>query len=155
MNEKQYPSRDLTYEWGRMAPERLAEEATAIDSKTITVLSAASVIVAVAASLHGEIPFNASIIPFLIALLVFFIILAKSVWSLSAQWFHVADSPTILREDYWILEQEEAKEKYWEWVEKDFEDNYRAVMLKGKVLVWVIPLLGVETISLVAWLFLV
>ncbi|MBI4187564.1 MAG: hypothetical protein HY530_08700 [Chloroflexi bacterium] len=155
MSQTEHPSHDLTFEWGRTAPERLSIEATAIDTKISMAFVSASVIIALVATLKGQIRYDWTIIPFIVAFVSFLGILIGNLRALSAQWFYVADSPKVLREDYWALEPEEAKERYWEWVEKDFETNYRLLKCKGVVLRAVIPLLGIETIALVAWLFLV
>lgn len=149
-----HPSRDLTYEWGRTAPEQLSAEASALDTKIITIFAISCVIISVTSALVGKIHYDVTLIPFAIAFISFIVILAKTIWVTRPQWFFVADSPQILREDYWELEIEEAKDKYWNWLEKDFDANYKIVRSKGRALLWNIPLLAIETTSLVVWLFL-
>jgi hypothetical protein len=148
------PSRDLTYEWGRTAPEQLSQEADAMDSKVINVFVTSCLIIGVITALSEKLEWSLGLIPFLIALCSFILILVFSLWVIRPQWLFIADSPRILREDYWELEPDETKEKYWEWVEKDFDKNYKIVKAKGQVLFWTIPLLALETISLMLWLFL-
>jgi hypothetical protein len=149
-----YPSRDLTYEWGRKAPEQLAQEASALDSKLLGIFSSACIIVGVITALRGNIQIDTTIIPFIIALVSFGIILIYSLWVIRPRWFYVCDSPMILREDYWELDSEDVKDKYWRYVEEGFTDNYKQVKRKGLALSYIIPLLATETVSLLVWLFL-
>lgn len=153
-NKKKYPSMDIFYEWGRTAPEQLSRVADALDTKIISVFIAAAIIVGVMAAMAREIQFDKTLTPFIIALICFATILIKSLWSFRLYWFYVADNPRVLREDYWIREPEEARQKYWEYVEEDFDNNYKAVKSKGQTLQWTIPLLGAEVISLIIWLLL-
>ena len=152
--ENEYPSRNLMYEWGRTAPEQLGKEADALDTKILGVFATACIIISVISALASQIQFNICLIPFIFAFLSFIGILIRSLWVIRPQWLFITDSPQILREDFWKLEPVEAKEKYWEYVEKDFETNYQIVKSKGQALSWTVPLLAVETISLVVWLFL-
>ncbi len=149
-----YPSRELTYEWGRIAPEQLAKEADILDTKILAIFSSASIIIGVISALVGRILFDATIIPFGIAVVSYIAILIKSLSVISPQWMFVADSPRILREKYWELEPDEAMSKYWDYVEKDFDANHKIVKKKGQTLSWIVRLLGVETILLIIWLFL-
>lgn len=150
-----YPSRDLMYEWGRVAPEQLAKVADALDTKIIGVFITASIVITLMATLIGKIQLNGTLIPFIIAFACFTVIFGKSLRVWRVHWFIVADNPYILKEDYWKLDPNEAKEAYWEYTEKAFSQNYHAVMAKGRVLQWTIPLLASEVIALVAWLFLI
>jgi len=155
MNEEnKYPSRDLTYEWGRTAPEQLSKVADALDAKIIGVLSIACIIIGVTTALANKIQLGISLIPFIIAFISFLLILIKSLRVIDPQNFYVADSPRILREDFWKLEPEDAKAKYWEHLEKDFQENYDKVESKGRTLKRTVWLLGIQTIALMVWLFL-
>jgi len=142
------------YEWGRITPEQLAKEADALDIKVIAIFATACIIISVITALAEKVRLDATLIPFVIAFISFIVILARSLWVIHPQWLFVSDSPLVLREDYWKLEPEEAKEKYWEYVEKDFDANYKIVKSKGRALLWTVPLLAIETLSLVVWLFL-
>jgi len=152
--ENKYPSRDLTYEWGRTAPEELSKVADALDTKIIGVLSIACIIISVTTALADKIQLGVSLIPFIIAFISFIVILIKSLRVIKPQNFYVADSPKILREDFWKLEPEEAKREYWEHLENDFEANQEKVKIKGHTLSWTVKLLAIETILLIVWLFL-
>jgi len=155
MDEKnKHPSRDLTYEWGRTAPEQLSKVADALDAKIIGVFSIACIIISVTTALTNKIQYDVSLIPFAVALISFIIILKKSVRVISPQPFFVADSPKVLREAFWKLEPEEAKEEYWGHLENAFAANYDKVTVKGHTLSLTIKLLAIETISLVVWLVL-
>jgi hypothetical protein len=154
MNKENYPSKDLMYEWGRTAPEQLSKVADALDTKILGVFSIACIIVSVIPALTNKIQCSVSLTPFIIALISFIAILIKSLMVLHPQSFYVADSPKILREDFWELEPEEAKKKYWEHLEKDFGENYHKLQIKGRALRWTVWLLAIETISMIVWLFL-
>ena len=153
-HKTKYPSCDLTYEWGRTAPEQLSKVADALDTKIISVFIASAIVVGIMAALAGKIRFDGTLIPFVIALVCFATILIKSLLSVRLYGFYVADDPHILKEDYWILEPEDARQKYWQYVEEDFDNNWNAVRNKGQTLRWVIPLLGIEVIFLLIWLLL-
>jgi len=150
--ESKYASRDLTYEWGRTAPEQLSKVADSLDTKILGVFSVACIIISVITAIANKIQLDMGLIPFIIAFTSFIVILVKSLLVIRPQWFFVADSPKILREDFWKLEPEEAKKKYWEHLESDFEANYDKVNIKGRTLHWTIILLATETIALVVWL---
>ena len=149
-----YPSRDLMYDWGRGAPEQLSKEADALDTKIIAIFSMACLIIGVITALAEKVRYDTTFIPFAVAFVSFIVILARSLWVIRPQWLFIADSPRVLKEDYWELEPEEARDKYWDWVEKDFDINYKIVRSKGQTLRWIVPLLAIETISLLVWLFL-
>jgi hypothetical protein len=142
------------YEWGRVAPEQLSKEADTLDTKIIAIFATACLIISVISALAQKVRCDITLIPFVVAFISFVVILLRSLWVIRPQWLFVADSPRVLKEDYWELELEEAKDKYWDWVEKDFDTNYKIVRSKGQALLWTIPLLAIETISLVVWLFL-
>jgi hypothetical protein len=147
-------TRNIFFEWGRTAPEQLSKIADGLDTKIISIFTAAAIIVGVMAALVGKIRFDATLIPFVIALICFTVILVKSLSAFSLHWFYVADNPHILKEAYWILEPEDAKQKYWEYVEEDFDNNYKSVKSKWQALQLTIPLLGLEVASLMLWLLL-
>ena len=149
-----YPSRDLTFEWARTSPERLSAEASGLDTKIIATFATSCLIISVITALRVKVSYDSNLIPFAIAFISFITILARSLWVIRPQWLFVADSPQILKEDYWELEPGETKDKYWAWLEKDFNANYEILRRKGQVLLWNVPLLAVETISLLAWLLL-
>ena len=147
-------TRDLTFEWVRNSPERLSEIANALDSKIINVFSISCLIIGVITALSRSLRWNLTIIPFVVACISFILILVFSLLGIRPQWLFNVDSPRIIREDYWELAPDEAKKKYWEWVERDFDDNLKVVKLKGFVLKLIVPLLAMETILLMVWLFL-
>ncbi len=149
-----YPSRDLTYEWGRTAPDELAKYADALDTKLVGLLAAASIIISVVAGLPRSIPLNWTAVPFGIAVMSFAIVFTTCMLALHSRQFRVTDSPTILKRDWWSLEPEVLKEQYWEYVEDAFKENYQAVKTKGQALQLVVPFLGIEVVALLVWLFL-
>ena len=150
----EYPSMEITYEWGRAAPEQLSKEADALDTKIIGLFAAASIIIGVVATLAKEFRLNWTLLPFAVAGISFLVIFVRSMWVLRAYQFLVADDPKILREDWWILEPYQVKQKYWASIERAFAKNYKAVNAKGRALQLIVPLLALEVISLIVWLFL-
>jgi hypothetical protein len=152
--ENKYPSMDVTYEWGRTSPERLSDEASSLDSKIIGLFAVASIIIGVASTFTKAIKLDWTLTPFAIAVVSFLIVFVKSFWALRAFEFQVADCPQILKEDWWPLEPSVAKVKYWEHVQTAFEQNYKCVKAKGRTLRLIIPLVALEVIALVMWLFL-
>lgn len=153
MNEEdKYPSRDLTYEWGRTAPEELSKVADALDTKILVVFSVACIIISVIAALADKIQLGMSLIPLIIAFISFVVIFVGSLRVVRPQNFYVADSPRILREDFWKLEPEDAKASYWGHLEKDFQENYDKVAAKARTLKHTIILLFIETTALLGWL---
>jgi hypothetical protein len=153
MNEEnKYPSRDLTYEWGRTAPEELSKVADALDTKILVVFSVACIVISVITALANKIQLGMSLIPLIVAFISFIVIFIKSLRVIKPQKFYVADSPRILREDFWKLEPEDAKAKYWGHLEKDFQENYDKVEAKGRTLKCTVVLLFIETMALIGWL---
>jgi len=150
--KNKYPSMDITYEWGRTAPEQLSKESSALDTKIFNVFIAANVIIGVMVAFMKQVQFDVSLIPFSIASASFLIIFVMSLRAYRAQRFYVADSPKILEKDYWKLEPYQTKLEYWEHVKKDFKQNLKATKAKGKTLSWVVPLLALEVIALIAWI---
>lgn len=157
MNNKEikYPSRDLTYEWGRTAPEQLSKEASLLDTKILGILFAANIIIGVMVALAGKIQFDLTLIPFSIASIAFLIIFMKSLLAYRTRRLYVCDSPEILQQDYWRLEPDEAKEAYWEFVKEDFKDNLEVVKIKGQAILLTVPLLAIEVVSLIVWVLLI
>ncbi|MGA7677939.1 MAG: hypothetical protein WCA51_06170 [Dehalococcoidia bacterium] len=149
-----YPSMDITYEWGRQAPEQLAREASSLDTKTMGIFASASIIIGLIATRGSVIRPDLTIIPLAISVLCFLTIFAMSIWSLWGRNFLIADDPQILKEDYWGMKTHAAKEQYWEYTIAAFKMNYQAVIRKGIVLKWLIPLLAGEVSFLLIWLFL-
>lgn len=149
-----YPSRDLFYEWGRDASRRLAEEADKIDSKGLTVFSFGSVIIGILASLTKRMSFDWYMMPFLFAFLCYGVLLWQSLKTFMVRLVIVADNPRRLKEKYWALPEDEAKEKYWESIEQSCDYNLYIVEKKGKALRLAIPALGAEVVMLVVWLLL-
>ena len=155
MAADEYPSRDLTFEWGRTAPDELAKIADAIDTKTIGVFATASLVIGVAAALVQDISLDWRAIPFAVSSLCYLVILGFSVWGLWPRSFSGPSSPSILREHYWKLQPDETKDRYWKYVETHYDGAYPIVIRKGRLLSYAIPLLGLEVVALIAWLFLV
>jgi hypothetical protein len=150
-----YPSRDLTFEWGRTAPEQLSREASLLDTKIFSVFIAANVIIAVVVGLARNIQFDLTLIPLTVAFLTFVIIFIRSLMSYQVQQLYVSDSPEILEQDYWEKEPEETKQIYWGYVKEDFDHNLKVVKIKGRTLSLTVPLLAIETIFLILWILLI
>ena len=149
-----YPSMDVTYEWGRTASEKLSNEASALDTKIIGLFATASIIITVASAVAKELKIDWTLTPFVIAGICFIIVFGKSFWALRATKFVVATSPIILKEDWWVLEPDMVKIKYWKHIEDAFTKNYTSVDSKGRTLQLILPLVALEVVSLLVWLFL-
>ena len=154
VEKNEYPGMDTTYEWGRIAPEQLSKEADSLDTKIIGLFAAASIIISVVATLAKEISVDWRLIPFVVAGLSFLVLFSRSIQVLRGYKFFVTDDPKILREDWWILDPNEVKIKYWASIERAFENNYKAVDAKERAVQIIVPLLAVEVLSLIVWLFL-
>ena len=150
-----FPSRDLTYEWGRMAPEQLAREADGIDTKILGIFATATIIIAVMTALATDVRLDYTFIPFGLAFICFALVFVRAFWSLRVHLMFVADSPRVLREDYWPLQPEKAKQQYWEYVEKTFDDNLKVIIAKGQALRFIVPLTALEVFTLIIWLLLI
>ncbi len=155
MTQENLPSMDLTYEWGRTAPEQLSKEASSLDTKIFSILVAANIIIGVMVALVGKIRFDLTLVPFSIASIAFLTIFIKSLLSYRTRWLYVCDSPKILEEDYWEREPDETKRIYWEFLKEDFENNLEVVKIKGQTILLTIPLLAIEVISLIVWVLLI
>lgn len=153
--KSEYPSMDVTYEWGRVAPEQLSREASSLDNKIASIFVASNVIIGIIVALARQIQFDLTLIPFGIGLASFLVIFIKSLQAYRVRRFFVADSPEILEEDYWKLEPDEAKRVYWEFVKEHYSRNLQATVAKGKTLLWTVPLLGIEVSALVIWVLLI
>ena len=151
---EEFPSRDLTFEWGRTAPDELFKVADAIDTKTLGIFATASLIIGVAAALVRNISLDLPHIPFGISALSYLLILCVSVWVLWGRKFSGPSDPSILREHYWKLQPDDAKAHYWSYAETHYKDTYPSVRLKGRLLSYAVPLLGVQVVALIVWLFL-
>ena len=152
LNSKEYPSMDITYEWGRQTPEQLSREASLLDTKIIGILASASIIISLISIKITAITLDLTIIPLAIAFISFLVIFGMSVWALKGRSFSIADDPEILQNEYWKLSPREAKITYWKYVIKYFKLNYSAFHIKSRVLRCIVPILGVEVITLLAWL---
>ena len=152
MEEEKYPSRNLTYEWGRNAYERLADEVEKIDTKGLSIFSFGSVIISIAAT--TGIKLNWTIIPFALSLMSYLFLASQSIQAFGIKRVIVAENPSKLKEKYWRLQEDEAKNKYWESLEQSCNYNFYILEQKGKALDLAIRALGIETILLIAWLFL-
>jgi hypothetical protein len=152
--KNKYPSKEMTFDWVRTAPEQLSQVADALDAKILGIFSISCLIISITPAIVGDIQCNLTLIPFVIAIISFLIILIKSLIAINPQKFYIADSPKILREDFWKLEPDKAKEQYWIHLEESFQDNYEKIKIKGKALAFIIWLLAIETLSMVIWLLL-
>ncbi len=150
----EYPSMDVTYEWGRTASEKLSNEASALDTKIMGLFATASIVISVVSTLAKGLKIDWTLTPFVIAGICFIIVFGKSFWALRATKFVVATSPKILKEDWWILEPNVVKIKYWKYIEEDFTKNYMSICAKGRTLQFIVPLTALEVVSLLVWLFL-
>ena len=151
----EFPSRDLTFEWGRIAPEELGKIADAIDTKLLGVFAAASVIIGVTTALVQDINIGYPGIPFAVSFVAYALILVFSLWGLWPRQFPGPSSPKMLREHYWKLKPDKAKAHYWGHKEKQYNLIYPKVRLKGRLLSCAVPLLGVEVVSLISWLLVI
>ena len=150
----EFPSRDLTFEWGRTAPGDLGKVADSIDTKTLGVFASASLIIGVATSLSSDIMLDWYLPLLVVSLGSYLMILVMSVWGLWATTFPGPPSPSIIRKYYWKLQPEEAKTHYWQHLEDDYDKVYSKVLWKGNFLKASVPLLGVEVSTLMVWLLL-
>ena len=148
-----YPSRDLTYEWGRVAYERLLEHSEKIDNKGLVVFSTGSLIIGIVASLKA-IAFDWTVALFLLALFSYIFLVWQAITAFAVRKIIVAVDPRKLRMKYWGLPEDEAKEKYWGIIEQSCDYNLYIVEQKGKALYRAIPALGIEVVLLVIWLLL-
>ena len=153
--DNEFPSRDLTFEWGRIAPNELGNIADAIDTKLLGVFAAASVIIGVTTALVQDIDFGYSGILFAIPFVAYTLILVASLWGLWPRQFPGPSSPKMLREHYWKLEPDKARAHYWVHKEKQYNDIYPKVRFKGRLLSYAVPLLGVEVVFLILWLLVI
>ena len=69
--EKEYPSRDLTWEWGRAGPQELSRVADSLDTKAFGIFAAACVIMGVFGAMGGKVRLDATVTPFLLAFIAF------------------------------------------------------------------------------------
>lgn len=151
----EFPSRDLTWDMGIRAPEQLSRESDAIDSKAMGTFATASLILGLFAALIGEIQLDLSVILFFLATITYLIVLGTSIYILAVRKFKGPDDPTILREDYWPLDNEEARQRLWQHAENAFCDNLDNVTRKGHALRIAIPAFGLEVVFLVSWLLVI
>lgn len=154
MSEDKYPSRDLAFEWEHRAYERLADVAEKIDNKAIAMFSIGSLIIGILATMTKEINFNWTVIPLILACISYIYLAWKTVKAFYTYKIIVSENPAKLKEKYWHLPQDEAKEKYWTSLEEACEYNKDLVENKGKALTAAIPALGIEVVLLAIWLFL-
>ena len=154
MSETEYPSRDLTFGWERRAYERLSDESDKIDNKAIAIFSVGSAIIGILASLVREMALNWTVTPLLLATVSYIYLAWKTIAAFTTREVIVAENPTKLREKYWKLPQDEAKEKYWESLEQSCDYNLYIVGQKGRALRLAIPALSIEVILLLLWLLL-
>jgi hypothetical protein len=150
-----YQGMAFTYEWGRRSRELLSHEAGDLDKKIIGLLASASIVIGLLSTHGSAIKLDITSLPLGIGALSFLSIFAISMWSLRARDVSVADDPTILQEDYWSLDQQAVMEHYWPSVIAAFKMNLAAVKVKSCALKWIVPLLGIEVISLLAWLLFI
>ena len=152
-NNNNLSSRDLTFEWGLDAPNRLAEEADKLDNKGLSILLVASAILAISAALIDKITISWYLTPLAISFLAYLLVTWQSIRVFSLRKVIVTPNPKVLREKYWSLPEEETKEKYWKTTEESTDYNLDVVNQKGQGLRIAIPALAVEVIFLVIWLF--
>lgn len=152
--KKRYPSMGVFYDWGRVAYERLSDESDKIDNKGLMIFSFGSLIMGIVGSLSGQIKLDWTIIPFVLAILSFIFLTYKTIISFKTRYVIVTENPSKLKEKYWGLPEDEAKEKYWESIEQSCDYNLDIVTQKGKSLSLAIPALGIEVILLIIWLLL-
>ncbi len=153
--DTELPSRDLTWDIGLKAPELLSREADAIDGKAMGTFATGTLILGVFAALVADIRFDWTLVPFGLASAAFVVLMASSMFSLIARPFKGPDNPQTLREDFWALDPEVAKEYLWKYTEKAYKDNLSNVTSKSRALKFAIPSLGAEIVFLVSWLFAV
>ncbi len=148
------PSRDLTFEWGRTAPDELAKIGDSIDMKAVGVFAAASLIVGVAATRIDAIDLDWTLTPLVVAAASYLGVLLLSWLVLLPKEFAGPDDPSILRESYWGMNREEAQVQYWRFVESAYRDTYKKIRVKGLCLRIAVVGLGIEVLALTTWLVL-
>ena len=146
------PSRDLTFEWGRTAPDELAKIGDSIDTKCVGIFATGSLILGLAATRIESIGWID--IPLAVAGLLYLVVLVSSWVVLFPREFKGPDDPSVLRESYWGMDPDEARVSYWQYVEGAYNDTYKKVRRKGRLLMCAVVGLGLEVLSLTAWLTL-
>lgn len=149
----EFPSRNLTFEWGRTAPDDLAKIGDSIDTKCVGIFATGSLILGIAAAVT-DIAVDLTILPLILAGIAYLVVLVSSWLLLLPKEFSGPDDPSILRESYWGMDPEEAQLDYWKHVEEAYRDTYRKVRIKGRLLKYAVVGLGVEVLFLAAWLVL-
>ena len=97
----EWPSREITWEMGINAPELVMREIDAIDTKSMFAFATGTLIIAVFSTLSGQIRWNITILPFVLASVSFLIVLSTSIYILAVRKFAGPPDPEVLREDYW------------------------------------------------------
>jgi len=151
---EEYPGMDVTYEWGRQAPEMISREASSLDSKIIGVFASASVIISLLIAQGSRFTLTPALALLGLALLCYIAILVISMWALKGRGFSIADNPAVIKDRYWPREPLAVKIKYWDYVIKYYKKNKSALDIKSAAIKAVVPLLGAEVVLLLAWLFL-
>ena len=148
-----FPSRSLTFEWGRTAPDDLARIGDSIDTKCVGVFATGSLILGISAAVK-DIDLDRTALVLAAAGVAYLVVLASSWFLLLPRWFSGPDDPSVLRKHYWELDPEEAQLAYWEHVEAAYCDTYDKVRVKGRLLRYAVVGLGLEVLLLSAWLAL-
>ena len=147
------PSRNLTYEWGRTSPDELMRISDSLSIRATGIFATSSLIIGVTAavgSLKSEWPLTF----FGLAILCYLAVTIAIVPILRPKWSPVPDDPSILREDYWPLSEDDARKYYWDHVEETYHRNLKMVNDKGSRLGWGVVAMTGEVLSLIAWLLL-
>ena len=150
----EWPSREITWEMGINAPELVMREIDAIDTKSMFAFATGTLIIAVFSTLSGQIRWNITILPFVLASVSFLIVLSTSIYILAVRKFAGPPDPEVLREDYWELAPKDAMEHLWQSAEDAFKTNIAIAESKGRALRYFIYALSAEVVLLIVWLAL-
>ena len=151
----EFTSRDLTWEMGIKGPELMMREADAIDTKAMAVFATGTLIIGVFSALFGQIRPDFTVIPFVLASVSFLVLLVSSIANLKPRKYGGPDDPKILRERFWELPPDEAREHLWRYTEGAFKTNKDNVDAKGKALRYSVFALSSEVVLLITWLGLI
>ena len=147
------PSRNLTYEWGRTSPDELMRISDSLSIRATGIFATSSLIIGVTAAV-GSLKLEWPLTFFGLAIACYIAVLVFIVPILRPKWSPVPDDPSILREDYWPLSEDEAREYYWGHVEETYRRNLEMVNAKGLWLGRGVLAMTGEVLFLIVWLLL-
>ena len=134
----------------------VSDESSGVEAKIIGTFAAASVIVAVAATVAPNV-FGSR---FYWPNLLFYLALASYAWviiwtfvGLRIRTFYLHADPKILREDYWNLPSSEFMRIICEFAENHYEMHVQHLSAKSRSLLMILPGLIVEVLLILGWSF--